>query len=249
MIMHEFGQDNKKTFLLLHGAGCTYQMWFTQIKELEKEYHLFVPSISGHEPMDEDFISSKEEAKKLLDWFHDRNYTQIYCICGASLGAHVAAELMQIAPNFAKYAMIESLKAYQYHGFMLKLFSEFGKRMLKKCAKTTGDMAGTYHQKHVSEDTKKTLLTMSEQSLNNIMIESGNYLMDENNQMIGTKTLILYGSKEEKLCRKNTERFANQIVNCKVRVLEGYRHGELSIGNPQRHLELLRELLNENANS
>jgi len=146
MKMYEFGRENENKILLLHGAGCTYKMWTPQIEELQKEYHLFVPTVSGHEPNDIDFESSKREAELISEWFKNHDIHNIMLICGVSLGAHVAAELLQLNPEFAQYAMVESLKAYQYKGFTLKAFSIMGKMVLKKCANAKGFMAGTYRK-------------------------------------------------------------------------------------------------------
>ena len=245
MKMYEFGKENEKTILLLHGAGCTYKMWTPQIQELEKTYHIFAPTLSGHEEGDVDFISSADEAEKLLYWFQEHQYSNVFLICGASLGAHVAAELLQQSPAFAEYAMIESLKANQYKGTLLKLFSRFGKWLLKRCAAKEGYMAGTYQQKHASDDTKDTLRHMTETSLDNIMLESGHYRIKEQTQRIQAKTLILYGSKEKKVCELNTNILKAQIDFCKVEVIPGFSHGELSIGNPKKHLEYLQGFVKE----
>ena len=79
--------------------------------------------MSGHELNDVDFISSTHEAELIITWFQKHGINDLLLICGASLGAHVAAEILQKQRTFAQYAMIESLKAYQYKGIILKLFS------------------------------------------------------------------------------------------------------------------------------
>ena len=93
--MHEFGKENKQKILLLHGAGCTYKMWTPQIEVLQKEYHIYAPTMSGHESNDVDFISSTHEAELIITWFQKHGINDLLLICGASLGAHVAAEILQ----------------------------------------------------------------------------------------------------------------------------------------------------------
>lgn len=48
MKMNEFGCENGKKILLIHGAGTSYKMWTAQIKILSGEYHLYVPTLNGH---------------------------------------------------------------------------------------------------------------------------------------------------------------------------------------------------------
>ena len=245
MIMHEFGKNNKDTILLLHGACCSYKMWTPQITELQKEYHLFVPSMSGHEPSDIDFISSRDEAEIITVWFRNRNISSITIICGVSLGAHVAAEMIQKHPKFVKYAMLESLKSYQYKGILFKLFSVMGKKMLKKFPSTKGCMAGTYGQQYASDDSKYTISHMSDKSLDNVMTEC-TYKVEDLEQKIKSITMIIYGQKEKKICILNTNILKKQIENCEVIEIPMYNHGELVIGHPDEHLKYLKKLLQSN---
>ena len=55
---------------------------------------------------------------------------------------------------------------------------------------------------------------MSEISLNNIMIESGSYLISNCSKTIKTETLIIYGEKEKKECLVNTNIFKSQLEKC-----------------------------------
>ena len=89
-----------------------------------------------------------------MRWFTEHGINKIDLVCGASLGAHVAVSIMQNAPEFFKFAFVESLKGYQYKGLMLKLFSKVGAYVMRRCAKTNGFMAGCYNQEYASDDCK-----------------------------------------------------------------------------------------------
>lgn len=45
MKIMEFGCQNEKKILLIHGAGTSYKMWTVQIELLSEEYHLYVPTL------------------------------------------------------------------------------------------------------------------------------------------------------------------------------------------------------------
>ena len=72
---------------------------------------------------------------------------------------------------------------------------------------------------------------MSKETLENIMIESGNYQIKQQKTKIFAETMILYGSKEKKECKSNTEILQKQIEKCTIVEIPKYRHGELAIGN------------------
>lgn len=241
MEMKEFGCNNEKKILLIHGAGATYKMWMVQIEVLAKEYHLYVPTLNGHViGQNKEYIAPLQEASDIVDWFEKHNIQKIDMIAGASLGAYVASEVLRLRPDFAEYALIESLKSYHYGRFMTWIFSILGEKMLRKAASVEGIMDGSYQKKYVSDDMKYVLSNMTKTSLHNVLLTAANYSVPEGERKIMAKTLIVYGSKEEKLCEKNTEIFEKQIVACKCHVIDGYDHGELSIGNPMEHVKMLR---------
>lgn len=241
MKMMEFGCQNEKKILLIHGAGTSYKMWTVQIELLSEEYHLYVPTLNGHVIGElTEYQNPVHEAKDLVDWFTAHGVEKIHLIAGASLGAYVVAEILRMCPNFAEYAFIESLKSYHYGSAMTWLFRKLGGKMLRKAASVEGIMDGSYQKDYISDDMKYVLSNISEQSLQNVLLTAANYKIEKGNKKITAKTLIVYGSKEAKLCKENTELLSQQIIDCQCTVLEGFDHGELSIGNPQKHVEMLK---------
>ena len=59
------------------------------------------------------------------------------------------------------------------------------------------------------------------------------------------ESMILYRSKEKKECKSNTEILQKQIEKCTIVEIPKYRHGELAIGNPYKHLEYLKKLMSQ----
>lgn len=237
----EFGCQNDKKILFVHGAGTSYKMWTAQIEMLSDEYHLYVVTLNGHaigEPAE--YQNPVREAKDLLDWFDKHEIEKIHLIVGASLGAYVATEVLRLRPDFAEYAFIESLKSYHYGKFLTWLFRKTGGKMLRKAASVEGVMEGSYGKDYISDDMKYVLSNISEQSLQNVLLTAANYRIAGGKRSITAKTLIVYGSKEAKLCKENTELLSQQIIDCQCSVLEGFDHGELAIGNPEKHVEMMR---------
>lgn len=241
MKMKEFGCNNEKKMLLIHGAGASYKMWTAQIEMLSEEYHLYVPTLNGHViGGDREYDNPMQEAKELVEWFENHEIEKIHLIAGASLGAYVAEEVLRMRPDFAEYAFIESLKSYHYGTVMTHIFSVFGEKMLRKAASVKGIMDGSYQKDYISDDMKYVLSNMTKESMQHVLLTAANYSVPQGKRSITAKTLIVYGSKEAKLCKKNTELLRQQIIDCQCIVLEGYEHGELSIGNPEKHTKMLR---------
>ena len=93
-----------------------------------------------------------------MEWFEKQDIQKIDMIAGASLGAYVASEVLRLCPDFAEYALIESLKSYHYGRFMTQIFLSVGERMLRKAAGVEGIMDGSYQKDYISDDIKPEFL-------------------------------------------------------------------------------------------
>ena len=50
MRFHTFGDNSKKTVLLIHGALTPYQIWDNAIEVFSMEYFVIVPELDAHTP-------------------------------------------------------------------------------------------------------------------------------------------------------------------------------------------------------
>lgn len=69
----EFGDASKRKVMLIHGFQSPYQVWNKYIESYQKDFHVIVPILPGHNPNDkEDFVSFSETAKELEDYYFSR---------------------------------------------------------------------------------------------------------------------------------------------------------------------------------
>jgi hypothetical protein len=101
----------------------------------------------------------------------------------------------------------------------------------------------TYGNEIAFKDTKTVLSMMSTISMTNILHTTCYYYIKDEVKNIQAKTFILYGEKEAKLCKKSAEFFTQLISRGRIICLPGYQHGELAIGNPDKQLELISQLV------
>lgn len=94
MIIKEYGCIKNKKILLIHGFQSPYQVWDKYVQNLEKDYHVIVPIMSGHFPSsDQDFISFEQESKYLEDFLLAKGYQDFELIFGMSMGGVLTAKL------------------------------------------------------------------------------------------------------------------------------------------------------------
>ena len=64
----EFGNQDNKSIILIHGFQCPYQMWNQYIEYYKDKYHIIVPILEGHNPKKrENFMSLQQTATEIED--------------------------------------------------------------------------------------------------------------------------------------------------------------------------------------
>jgi pimeloyl-ACP methyl ester carboxylesterase len=88
MKFHEFGLQNEKTVMLIHGLATTWKMSFGKIIPLLAEhYHVIAAGLDGHDPDEStDYINGELETQQVEAYIRDHLGGCIDVIYGSSLG-------------------------------------------------------------------------------------------------------------------------------------------------------------------
>lgn len=74
----EFGDKSKRKIILIHGFQSPYQVWDRYIKHYEKDFHIIVPVLPGHNPNHTENFSTFEEVAKELEEYYIPKYVKVY---------------------------------------------------------------------------------------------------------------------------------------------------------------------------
>jgi len=95
MTIHEFGQENEETIVLVHPSVVMWDYFEYVIPLLEKKYHLVIPAISGYDPdVKNDFTSIEKISEELEDWLIRRGLNDVTCLYGCSMGGSIVIRMM-----------------------------------------------------------------------------------------------------------------------------------------------------------
>ncbi len=95
MTVHEFGQENQKTVVLIHPSLVMWD-YFEYVRPLlEKKYHLDIPALPGYDPDEKcDYTSVEQIARDIEDWLIVNNGGEADCIYGCSMGGSIVARIL-----------------------------------------------------------------------------------------------------------------------------------------------------------
>ena len=116
----EFGTENEKKIMLLHGVDTTWQMSFQPfIAVAKKKYHIIAVAEDGFntdEP-DVDATSVIDEAHKITEWLVEHFDGKIDIILGESLGGMIMTEVL-LDPRISVHtAIADGFTILEYPNF------------------------------------------------------------------------------------------------------------------------------------
>lgn len=227
MKYYEFGAENEKKCMLIHGMVTTWERSFAKlIPELCKNFHVIAVALDGHNP-DEDstFDSITKEARNVEQILIDDFDSKVDVVYGSSLGGTVVIQML--ANNRVKItkAIIEGTYATNYDffsGIASKLMTSLSLKLIKGEFAFILKMMGVKGKKDVE---KLMYNGISEESLKNCYLSSYRYCLPEK-IVTDTELQFWYGSKE-----LYPPKFAKKVMkllpNMMIKVFEGMGHGEV----------------------
>jgi len=249
MKFYEYGDRKLPTIMLIHGGGNSSWMFEKQALQLQKDYCVVLPVLDGHgEEKDITYSSTQEQADKIIRYIDEKCGGHLYAIGGASLGSQIAMEVLSRRPDFIDKAILESgictpkpgLAKIVCNKWMIKtmIISYNMKWMVRWSCRQYGWPEEMLDQ--FIEDAK----ALSYDSNVNLYRTYLNYIIPKSLLKIKAKVLLLYGSKEKGMMKKDVLQAAKSIPGSIVEELKGYNHCGFSLGNPMGYAEKLKNFLN-----
>lgn len=152
----EFGKENEKLMVVMHGGGVCYRGAIPVAEVLAKTYHVIVVAYDGFNPSEPEteFKSAMDEAKRLGDYIVENYGGKIDILYALSYGCRILVEVLAdkrltittaIADGLAtsEYPNIKSkwakdIYCFFFTGFFYVIMGKAGPRRKKFIAKITG---------------------------------------------------------------------------------------------------------------
>ncbi len=251
MIFKEFGNKNNPAIIFLHGGGLSWWSLKPQIEALQNEYFIVTPIIDGHgDDWNNTFISIRKSAKGVIDYIKDNFNGKVFAICGLSIGAQIVVEILSQESDITEYAVIESALVYPMK-MTTRLtvpiynlcYGLIKKRWYAKLQAKTLNVPEELFESYYIDSSR-----MTKESLINITKSNGDYSISETLCNTKAKTLILVGEKELSIMKKSAKLLHDTIKGSSLNVIEKSGHGEISLINTDRYIDLLKHFFENTTN-
>lgn len=240
----QYGSQYSDTVILLHGGGLSWWNYREAAQLLQCRYRVILPILDGHGDSDAPFTSIEENAARVIDYIDGYCGGRILALAGLSLGGQIALEILSQRPEICEFALIESalVKPMKLtHALIRPAFGmSYGLIRHKWFAKLQAAYLGI--PKACFGDYYRDTCKISKENMIAFLQCNSAYSPKPGLAAIKAKVHIVVGSREQSAIRSSGALLKNRIPNSTLEVLQGFRHGDLSINNPQLYAGKLFDL-------
>lgn len=245
MKFYEFGKENEKTLVLLHGFATTWEQSFRPLIDVaQNEFHIIAMAMDGFNPdePEKDAVFVVEEARMLADYLVEHTGGKADIIYGASMGGMVLTDLLLDDRITVTTAIADGYTVMQYpawlpQGLKRRLAKMLAGMMFWLINKHKPLIARAAGVRSLDELDQMMYTGMTKQT----MVNSEYGLMDyryKHEAFQRADSHIWYGEKEKGVS-KTVCKLKSMGIAVKDKSFPGLGHGSLLL-QPERLLDEIR---------
>ena len=191
----EFGNKENKAIILIHGYGISWKMWMPQIDVFSKDYFVIVPVLDGHDTeKSSTFTTVEKAATDIIDYLAQIYGEHVFAICGASLGATIAIDVLAQDRLKIDKAIIDGgpvvpmNKLFLSFSIMMRIMQAH--RMKKENKFVHYMLSRTFFPKELVDEIMRVGANMTDESCRNVHLSAFRYSLPSS--IANVKTDITY---------------------------------------------------------
>ena len=241
----EFGKENSQIIILLHGGGLSWWNYREAAALLSSEYHVVIPLLDGHAGSNFPFESIETAAEHIHTLITQNYGGKVLAIGGLSLGGQILTELLSIAPDICKFAVIESALVIpmkltnQLVSPMVSMsYGPIQKRWFSKIQFQQLHMPAVLFEEYYRDTCK-----ISKKDMTTFLKSNSSYNLKDSFANTSAKVLIAVGEKEMPIMKQSANMLHHALQGSQLHILHGFQHGDLSINHPEEYMKLLKSVM------
>ena len=244
----EYGAENRGVMILLHGGGLGPWNYRKEAEVLAQKFHVILPVLDGHRGSGRNFLSIEENARTLLAFIDDRFGGNVLLLGGLSLGGQIVAEMLSLRSEICRFAIIESAQVLPMPvtACLIKPILAVSFPLVKKRWFAKLQFASLHMKPEFFEEYFRDSKAITKDNLTAILKANMAYSIKKSISKTQAEVLVLAGSRERKIMKTSVGVTGSLLARSSAEILQGYRHGELSLAHPGEYAEKLLKLINRN---
>ena len=241
----EYGIEQKKIIIFLHGGGFAPWNFREEANRLKENYHVIIPVLDGHSGSDRDFTTIGRNADEVINFIDEKCSGSVFMICGLSLGGQILVDILSKRNAICRFAIIESalvLPMRTTHA-LIKPTISLCYPLVKKRWFAKLQFQSLHIEKDYFDDYYRDSAAITKENMISILRENSDYHLKDDIGECQAKTLILVGSRESNIMKKSAEILHKKMPDSSLEILPGYYHGDLSMNHAESYIQKIFSLI------
>ncbi len=249
MEFHTLGQFGNPVILLIHGALTPFEIMLPIAEHFKDKFRVIIPALSGHTRREKStFISIENEAEKIEKYLKSKDISEIFCVCGLSLGGAIAHKLLSRGNIIIHNVVLDGAPLVKSPSLLTKIMTANYLDILRKSKErdkiTLDNFCKHFLPKNYLPCYLDFIDKMSEESIMNMLNSVGDSILDANLDLVGTNLLYLHGTKiNEYLSKKSAKQIAKLYPEATIVCFKGDAHCECAIYEPDNFARVVLDFI------
>ena len=243
----EYGQENDRVILLLHGGGLSWWNYREAAEKLSADYRVILPVLDGHAQSGCDFVSIEENAAGIIRLIDERFGGSVLLIGGLSLGGQIALEILSQKKDVCQYALIESAPVVPSKLTYAMIKPVFGScyGLIKRRWFAKLQFKSLRMKPELFEEYFRDTCEISKANMIAFLEANALYGIKPSIAASSAKLCVFVGGKEKRVMQKSAKIIHETLRGSSRQVLPGLYHGEFSIHHSEDYVKRMLEIIGE----
>ena len=251
MYLHEFGKQNEKIIVMIHGACMAWDIFQKSVDILKREYHVILVAVPGHDvTTKEEFTSVEQISRRIEKILIKKGYQDIECLYGLSMGGAFVIRILADQQLNIKNAVIDGgITPYEMSRIHTRLILacdfltvELGKHSRKLLGLAFPPKR--YDPMYVNQ-MFYVMQHMTPRTIRQVFDSTDNYSMPTKFPQLDTKIYYWYGADEKKARKLDIQYMKRHIPNVEFREIADMAHAQYSLMQPEAFVADIKQLQSE----
>ena len=245
MNYREYGADNARTVLLLHGGGLSWWNYRGEAALLEGDFHVILPILDGHAGSDRDFTTLADNAAEIVDFIDARLGGRVDLIGGLSLGGQVLLEMLARRGDICRHALIESacVVPSRLSARMIAPALDCSYGLIKHEWFSRLQFRALGIGAALFDDYFRDSRAITKRNMAAFLRASSEYALSDGLRAAAARAHVFVGGREDPRMQVSARLIRDALPACELEVLPGWTHGAFSLNHAEAYAARVMEIL------
>ena len=235
----EYGKENEKVILLLHGGGLSWWNYREAAEYLKNDYRVVIPILDGHADSDRDFTSIEDNAKEVIAYIGEHCGGSVALLGGLSLGGQILVEVLSQRADICRAALIESALIFpmKMTHSMVQPMMDMSYGLIKKEWFAKLQFASLKMKPELYAEYYRDTCKISKENMTAFLKANSAYEVKDTLGGTKAKVHICVGQREQGMMIRSARKLHELIPGSTWEILPKLYHGEYSINHAKEYAD------------